>query len=102
MLLLAARADADDVAIDALLPAPDQLGFSGFASTRTPGHLGTDATLWLGYGLRLHDASGDTIVRHRVDATAIAQLGLWSRAAVALRMPFLLLQRGPDLERDRE
>jgi hypothetical protein len=97
LLLLAARAEADDVALDALLPAPDQLGFSGFASTRTPGHLGTDATLWLDYGLRLHDATGRTVVRHRFDGTAIAQLGLWSRGAIALRMPFLLVQRGPDL-----
>jgi hypothetical protein len=30
-------ARAQDVAVDSFLPSPDQSGFVGFASTRTPG-----------------------------------------------------------------
>lgn len=93
-LWFARAAAAEDVAVDALLPAPDQVGFVGFASTRTSGHLGTDATLWLDYGYQVHHVAGRDLVRHRFDGTAIAQLGLFSRAAVALRMPFVLVQRG--------
>jgi OmpA-OmpF porin, OOP family len=80
------------VAVDPFLPSPDQLGFTSFASTRTPGHLGVDTTLWLDYALRMH--VGGLRIDHRFDATAIAQLGLWSRGALALRLPVLLVQRG--------
>jgi len=95
-LLLASSAAAQDVAVDAFLPAPDQVGFTGFASSRTPGHLGTDATLWLDYGFRTLRISGAQLVRHRFDGTVAAQLGILSRGAIALRMPFLLYQRGDD------
>jgi OOP family OmpA-OmpF porin len=86
--------------VDAFSPAPDQSGFSGFAATRTPGHLGVDGNLWLGYAL--HPVEGKDVgepgmlLRHRVDGTAIAQLGVLSRMAFALRMPFVLFQHGDD------
>ena len=96
--LIAQSVAADDVAIDAFLPAPDQLGFTSFASTRTPGHLGTDGTLWLDYALRLQGPASGALVSHRFAATAVAQLGLWSRGAIALRMPVALYQRARDLQ----
>jgi hypothetical protein len=86
---------------DSFLPAPDQSGFSSFASSRPPGHLGLDATLWGGYAL--HTVEGKDLglpgmlVRHRVDATAVAQLGLGSRVALAVRAPFVLYQAGRGL-----
>jgi OmpA-OmpF porin, OOP family len=86
--------------VDSFSPAPDQSGFSGFAATRTPGHLGVDANLWLGYAL--HPIEGKDIgepgmlLRHRVDGTVIAQLGVLSRMAFALRVPFVLFQHGDD------
>lgn len=92
----ASGARAQESAVDALVPSPDQVGFVGFASSRTPGHLGTDATLWLDYGFRTYRAGGADLVRHRLDGTAIAQLGISSRGAVALRMPFVLVQRGDE------
>lgn len=85
---------------DTFAPAPDQSGFSGFASTRTPGHLGVDGNLWLGYAL--HPIEGRDVgepgmlLRHRVDGTAIVQLGVLSRLALALRVPFVLFQHGDD------
>jgi len=84
--------------VDSLLPAPDQSGFSGFAASRTPGHLGVDGTLWLDYAL--HSLEGRDLnlrgmpLRQRVDGTAIVQLGLWSRAALAVRVPFVMSQEG--------
>lgn len=92
----ASGARGQDRAVDALVPSPDQVGFVGFASTRTPGHLGTDATLWLDYGFRGYVVPGVDLVRHRLSGTAIAQLGILSRGAVALRMPFVLVQRGDE------
>jgi hypothetical protein len=83
---------------DSFLASPDQSGFSGFASSRPPGHLGLDATLWSGYAL--HTVEGKDLglpamlVRHRVDATAVVQLGLWSRLALGVRAPFVLYQNG--------
>jgi hypothetical protein len=89
-----ARAQDSDVAIDALVPPPDQAGFTGFPSTRTPGHLGADGTLWLGYGLRPFSARGPDVLTHRLDATLALQLGILSRGAIALRLPFAMMQRG--------
>ena len=84
--------------VDSLLLAPDQSGFTGFAASRTPGHLGVDGTLWLDYAL--HPLEGRDLnvrgmpLRQRVDGTAIVQLGLWSRLALAVRLPFVLAQEG--------
>jgi hypothetical protein len=102
-LLVTMRAEAalaQHQVIDSFSPAPDQSGFTGFAATRTPGHLGVDGNLWLGYAL--HPLEGRDVgapgmlLRHRVDGTAIAQLGVLSRAAFALRLPFVLFQHGDD------
>ncbi|HEX6244645.1 MAG TPA: hypothetical protein VFZ61_27190 [Polyangiales bacterium] len=93
---LPARAGAQ--APDSFLVSPDQGGFAGFASSRPPGHLGLDATLWGGYAL--HTLEGKDLdlpgmlVRHRVDATAVVQVGLGSRVALAVRAPFVLYQAG--------
>lgn len=95
---LAATSARAQVPVDTFLPAPDQSGFTGFASTRTPGHLGADGTLWLDYAL--HSLEGKDLgttgmlLRQRATATAIAQLGLGSRAALAVRAPFVLYQNG--------
>jgi hypothetical protein len=91
---------AQSQVVDTFSPAPDQSGFTGFAATRTPGHLGVDGNLWLGYAL--HPVEGKDVgepgmlLRQRMDGTAIAQLGVLSRAAFALRVPFVLYQRGDD------
>lgn len=93
-LLLTTTARADDVAVDAFLPAPDQASFTGFASTRTPGAWGVDGTLWLDYGWRTLEVGRNEPVQHRLAATAIAQLGIASRGALAVRMPAALVQTG--------
>ncbi|MET0341634.1 MAG: hypothetical protein ABW252_11585 [Polyangiales bacterium] len=93
LTLGASDAAAQNVAIDPFLPSPDQAGFTGFAASRTPGHLGADGTLWLDYGMRPFSRT-TAPVTHRFDGTIAAQLGILSRGAVALRMPFLLVQRG--------
>jgi OOP family OmpA-OmpF porin len=97
-----AHAQTMNVPVDPFLPAPDQSGFLGFASTRTPGSWGVDTTLWLDYARHTLEASsygaGNSVpVRQRFDGTAIAQLGILSRGALALRMPFVLVQRGDDV-----
>jgi OmpA-OmpF porin, OOP family len=94
---LAPLARADDVAVDGFLPPPDQSGFTGFASTRTPGPWGADGTLWLDYGYGTYRKRGPDPVRHRLDGTVVAQLGISSRGALAVRMPFLLVQRGDSI-----
>lgn len=89
--------------LDSVFLAPDQAGFTGFAATRTPGHLGFDGTLWLDY--MLHPLEGKDLgekgmpLRHRLDGTAVVQVGLGSRTALAVRAPFVLYQTG-DLTRD--
>lgn len=85
---------AQDVAVDSFLPSPDQSGFVGFASTRTPGPWGADGTLWLDYGLGTYGRRGPDPVRHRFDGTVTAQLGILSRGALAVRMPVVFVQRG--------
>jgi hypothetical protein len=97
-----AGAYAEDVAVDPFIPPPDQTGFTSFPSTRTPGPFGFDAMLWLDYGLNTLESDafrrGDVAwVEHRLAATLSAQLGLWGRSAVALRIPAVLVQRGTDL-----
>jgi hypothetical protein len=92
--LFVTTAEAQTVAVDSYLPAPDQSGFTGFASTRTPGPWGADGTLWLDYGLHPIQRDGPDPVRHRLDGTVSAQLGILSRGALAVRMPFVLVQRG--------
>jgi hypothetical protein len=91
-----AQSFSSDHAVEQLLPAPDQTGFAGFPSTRTPGPWGLDGTLWLGYGYRTMavDLPGPDIdaVRHRLDATLIGQVGIGGRGALALRLPGLLTQ----------
>lgn len=87
-------ARAESIAVDGFLPAPDQSGFTGFASTRTPGPWGADGTLWLDYGFRSYQDRGLDVVRHRLDGTVAVQLGILSRGALAVRMPFVLVQRG--------
>ncbi len=99
-------ASANDVAVDNFLPAPDQTGFLGLPSTRTPGSLGLDATLWLGYGLHTLETSAigvgtGTPVAHRFDGTAIVQLGILTRGAVAVRMPFAMVQRGDSFQGEK-
>jgi hypothetical protein len=74
-----------------------------------------DATLWLDYSLntlersalKLSDPSDardgldyagtDKIIHNRFDGTAIAQLGIMTRGAVAVRMPVVFFQNGDDL-----
>jgi hypothetical protein len=87
-------AQADSLAVDSFLPAPDQSGFTGFASTRTPGHRGADGTLWLDYGYNTYQRPGPDPIKHRLDGTVSAQIGILSRGALAVRMPFVLVQRG--------
>ncbi|MDB4986443.1 MAG: OmpA domain protein [Myxococcaceae bacterium] len=96
--LLSLPARADSPPVDSFLPAPDQSGFAGFASTRTPGPWGTDGTLWLDYGLHTYQQSGPDPVRQRLDGTVSAQIGILSRGALAIRMPFVLVQRGDRVE----
>jgi hypothetical protein len=111
-----APALAGDVPVDGFVPAADQTGFIGLPSTRTPGPWGVDANLWLAYSLntfersslKLSDpfvpardgrdyADSKTPVHHRFDGTAIVQLGIMTRGAVAVRMPFAMIQRGDDV-----
>jgi hypothetical protein len=96
------EAHAQNVVVDNFLPAPDQSGLMGLPSTRTPGPWGIDTNLWLGYGLHTLEAkafssSGSVPIAQRFDATAIAQLGILSRGAIALRMPVALYQNGDDV-----
>ncbi|MDB4974585.1 MAG: OmpA domain protein [Myxococcaceae bacterium] len=97
-LLQVLPARAESVAVDSFLPAPDQSGFTGFASTRTPGPWGADGTLWLDYGLHPYQQKGPDPVRQRLDGTVSAQLGILSRGALAIRMPFVLMQRGQHVD----
>ncbi|MFT3923647.1 MAG: hypothetical protein QM778_14040 [Myxococcales bacterium] len=108
-------AAAGDVPVDGFLPAPDQTGFIALPSTRTPGPWGVDATLWLDYSLntletssmKLSDpsmardgldyANSPTPIHQRFDGTAIAQLGIMTRGALAVRMPFVMVQKGDDV-----
>jgi OOP family OmpA-OmpF porin len=91
--------------VDSVLPAPDQAGFSSFAATRTPGHMGFDGTLWLDYAL--HPLEGKDLgepgmpLRHRLGGTASLQVGLGERTALAVRAPFVLYQTG-DLVKDAD
>jgi len=94
LVACALPARAEDVAVDSFLSAPDQAGFTGFASTRTPGPWGTDGTLWLDYGLGTYKPPGPDPVQHRFDGTVSAQLGILSRGALAVRMPVVFVQRG--------
>ncbi len=100
--LASARAEST---VDSVLVSPDQAGFSSFAATRTPGHLGFDGTLWLGYAL--HPLEGKDLdqkgmlLRHRLDGTASVQVGLGSRTALAVRAPFVLYQGGDLVDRQR-
>lgn len=97
--MLAPPTRAQDFAIDQLLLSPDQTGFVGFPSTRTPGPWGIDGTLWLGYGYRTFEfdlpapLTDREQVLHRLDATLIGQIGIGGRTALAVRLPALLLQR---------
>jgi hypothetical protein len=94
-LSLCVVARAEDAQVDGFEPAPDQLGFTGFPGTRTPGSLGVDANLWLDYGfhtLESKTVGADFAVDHRVRATASVQLGILSRGALALRVPVALFQ----------
>ena len=93
-LSFSSLARAESVAVDGFLPAPDQSGFTGFASTRTPGPWGADGTLWLDYGFHSYRQGGLDVVRQRLDGTVAVQLGILSRGALAVRMPFVLVQRG--------
>ncbi len=97
-MLVGRATQAQDVAVDQLLPAPDQTGFVGFPSTRTPGAWGVDGTLWLGYGYRTLSTAWMSRDRHRVehrlDATLVGQIGLGGRTALALRLPAVLTQSG--------
>jgi hypothetical protein len=90
-------AHADDAQVDSFDPAPDQLGFTSFPGTRTPGPLGVDGSLFLDYAY--HTLEGKTVgegnfitIDHRLSGQLALQLGLWSRGALALRLPVLLLQ----------
>jgi OmpA-OmpF porin, OOP family len=102
LVAAACSARADDVALDSFTPAPDQAGFLGFPSTRTPGSLRWDAHAALGYTRHPLSAAAfgtrEPGIRDRAEATLAFQLGLGARAALALRLPVLLHQRasGPD------
>ncbi len=94
---LSTVARAEDAKVDTFDPAPDQLGFTGFPGTRTPGPLGFDGSLYLDYSY--HTLEGKTVgegnfttIDHRLTGQLSLQLGLWSRGALALRLPVLFYQ----------
>ena len=83
-------------------PALDSEGFIAIQGTAMPGHLRWNAGVTLGYARGLLRGpvalGGDAklIVRHRLDGTAMFQMGLGPRLAVALELPFTVNQRGND------
>ncbi len=94
LLLSSARAVADDVTTDAWTPPPDQTGFTTFPGTRTPGALGLDGMLWFDYGHDTVRIAGRSLIEHRLAGALGAQLGLWGRGAIALRVPAVFQQSG--------
>ncbi|MEC7520296.1 MAG: hypothetical protein VYE22_10545 [Myxococcota bacterium] len=86
--------------IERFRPAPDRDGFLGVPGTRTPGPWAWNAALWLTYSSeplsfrRVADGARLPVIRHRVGADLVAQLGLWDRVAVVLDAPVVLWQDG--------
>ncbi len=86
--------------VERFRPALDPNGFIGFQGTIMPGHGLVDTQLVLNYS---HDAlvltpRGEdvSVIEHRVGANLTAQVGLGGRGALALDVPFIMLQRGDD------
>jgi hypothetical protein len=92
LLLLALFVFAPPAAAQAQT-APDQSGFSTFPSTRPPGPWMMDGTLWLDYLMTTRDFPGS---KHVFAGTASAQLGIFSRGALAVRVPVIFLERFSD------
>ena len=86
--------------IERFRPAPDRDGFLGVPGTRTPGPWAWNAALWLGYASeplsfrRVDDDARLPVIRHRVGADFIAQLGLFDRVALSVDAPMVLWQDG--------
>jgi len=90
--LFAQRAHAQRVAVDSLTLAPDQSGFIAFPGAWTPGHLCVDGTIWTSYAKRPMGGDLGPFIEHRFETTLSLQLGLGTRVALAVRMPFLVHQ----------
>jgi hypothetical protein len=96
LLTPAASLRAQD--IERFQPALDENGFLGLDATRTPGSLRGAAHLFgdLAFQpVKVVTVSGERV---RLDERTMlhlgAELGLWGRGAVALRLPMVLQQRG--------
>ena len=90
-------AQARNLDIERFRPAPDREGFLGIPGTRTPGPWMWNASLWTGYTLdpltvRRSDGTRIPIVRHRVHADVIAQLGITDRMALLVDVPMVVWQ----------
>lgn len=95
------------VDLSRFVPALDQDSFLGVQGTRTPGHLKLNFALWTDYGsqlLSVAPANGNEVaaVEHRVTSRLTAQLGLGSRTALALDVPFVPWQAGDRTGIDRD
>ena len=84
------------VDIERFRPALDGDGFLGVQGTRTPGSWLWNAGLWLNYShqtLTARTSTGDAdVIRHRLLADVQLQVGLGSRAALAVDLPVVIHQ----------
>ena len=93
-----AAAQGRSLDIERFRPAPDRNGFIGIPGTRTPGEWGWNASLVTSYSAepltfrRIDDGTRLPVIRHRVGADFIAQLGILDRVAVVLDAPVVLWQ----------
>lgn len=99
-------AQAQNVNIERFEPALDAEGFLGVQGTRTPGHLRTSFGLFVHYANSLLEVEAPAamgsgaeadVVSERAATSLSAELGLSSRAAVALTLPLVLYQSGDAL-----
>jgi hypothetical protein len=101
LALLAAPTAAQDTRrldVARFRPAPDRDGFLGISGTRTPGPGAWNTAFVLAYGLEPLSVTGldgrEPVLRHRVQADLLVQLGLGGRVAVLAQLPLLLFQDG--------
>lgn len=85
--------------IERFQPALDRDGFLAVQGTRTPGDLRSTFGLFLHYGTGLlsverADGTEVDVVSDRLAASLSAQLGIWERTALALRLPVVAYQTG--------
>ncbi|HJL17027.1 MAG TPA: hypothetical protein RMH99_15285 [Sandaracinaceae bacterium LLY-WYZ-13_1] len=98
----AAAQDARTLDVQRFRPAPDRYGFLGIPGTRTPGPWAWNVSLFVDYASepltfrRLADDARLPVIRHRVGADVIAQLGILDRVAVVLDAPMVLYQSVDD------